>query len=317
MNHYQILGISPNATDAEIKKARNNLCKKWHPDANPGREKEVAEMTRKIIAAYEEIMKSRQYSKKEVSDKKEASYTENSFYHDRMFKEQQYKKKKEDLLAKIKNAEMKKSELQKKYQDSNLETRKIADILKNSLFSVENYLTDLTQSVTNHFSWQVAISDSKWSNRFSSSKRQAAKQQILQQKEIVLLYLNGLKQQINSIKQVLLKEKKEAPLHLILDENKEIYDFLNQTFKEKLELLQEAIKKYEDNQKQFGLNYQQKEEDLAQLEQQIKDLDVLLNDIQEKLFKLNTNFHRENNDANDIFNTYFNSVFQGKSGSRR
>ena len=210
MNYYQILGISPNAADAEIKKARNNLCKKWHPDANPGREKEAAEMTRKIIAAYEEIMKSRQYSKKEVSDKKEASYTENSFYHDRMFKEQQYKKKKEDLLAKIKNAEMKKSELQKKYQDSNLETRKIADILKNSLFSVENYLTDLTQSVTNHFSWQVAISDSKWSNRFSSSKRQAAKQQILQQKEIVLLYLNGLKQQINSIKQVLLKEKKEA-----------------------------------------------------------------------------------------------------------
>src|SRR6188472_1750217 len=34
MNPYEILGIPPNATDAEIKSAYRNLVKKFHPDVN-------------------------------------------------------------------------------------------------------------------------------------------------------------------------------------------------------------------------------------------------------------------------------------------
>ena len=34
MNPYQILGIDPNATDDEVKKAYRTLSKKYHPDAN-------------------------------------------------------------------------------------------------------------------------------------------------------------------------------------------------------------------------------------------------------------------------------------------
>ena len=36
MNPYQILGISPSASDDEVKKAYRMLSKKYHPDANPG-----------------------------------------------------------------------------------------------------------------------------------------------------------------------------------------------------------------------------------------------------------------------------------------
>ena len=51
---YKVLGVSPDATDDEIKQAYRRLAKKYHPDRNPGDE-EAAKMMQKINAAYEQI----------------------------------------------------------------------------------------------------------------------------------------------------------------------------------------------------------------------------------------------------------------------
>ena len=56
MDPYKVLGISPSATDEEIKKAYRTLTKKYHPDLNPNDPK-AAEKYTEINAAYDAITK--------------------------------------------------------------------------------------------------------------------------------------------------------------------------------------------------------------------------------------------------------------------
>ena len=51
---YKILGVSPDASDEEIKKAYRDLTKKYHPDLNPGDER-AAQKMHDINAAYDAI----------------------------------------------------------------------------------------------------------------------------------------------------------------------------------------------------------------------------------------------------------------------
>lgn len=51
---YKVLGVSPDASDEEIKQAYRRLAKKYHPDLNPG-DQEAAKKMQQINAAYEQI----------------------------------------------------------------------------------------------------------------------------------------------------------------------------------------------------------------------------------------------------------------------
>ena len=61
-NPYEVLGISPRASDEEIKKAYRTMSRKYHPDANVNNpdKAQAEEKFKQIQQAYDQIMKEKQ-----------------------------------------------------------------------------------------------------------------------------------------------------------------------------------------------------------------------------------------------------------------
>lgn len=74
MDPYKILGVSPDADDAEIKKAYRTLSKTYHPDNNPGNAA-AEEKFKQIQSAYDQIMDWRKNGQTSYRD----GYNDNDF----------------------------------------------------------------------------------------------------------------------------------------------------------------------------------------------------------------------------------------------
>ena len=63
-DYYEVLGVSKDATEKDIKKAYRKLAFKWHPDKNPDNKKEAEEKFKEVNEAYSVLSdpeKRRQY----------------------------------------------------------------------------------------------------------------------------------------------------------------------------------------------------------------------------------------------------------------
>ena len=54
-DYYEVLGVSRDASEDEIKKAYRKLAKKYHPDANPNNKEEAEAKFKEVNEAYETL----------------------------------------------------------------------------------------------------------------------------------------------------------------------------------------------------------------------------------------------------------------------
>ena len=61
---YKVLGLSPDASDEDVKRAYRRLAKKYHPDLNPG-DQEAARKMQEVNAAYEQIKNPEKFTRQQ------------------------------------------------------------------------------------------------------------------------------------------------------------------------------------------------------------------------------------------------------------
>ena len=85
---YKVLGVSPDASDEEIKRAYRRLAKKYHPDLNPG-DQVAAQKMQEVNAAYEQIKDPDKFRQQQSSGGYGGSYDPFGGYQQQSYGSQQ------------------------------------------------------------------------------------------------------------------------------------------------------------------------------------------------------------------------------------
>lgn len=75
---YQVLGVSPNASEDEIRQAYRRLAKQYHPDLNPG-DKTAAQKMNEINAAYDAIKNPQAYRQQQAQQQAQQQYNQSGY----------------------------------------------------------------------------------------------------------------------------------------------------------------------------------------------------------------------------------------------
>ena len=80
---YQILGVSPNANEDDIKQAYRRLAKQYHPDLHPG-DQQAAQKMNEINQAYEQIKNPQAYRQQQAQQqyRQQSQQTYHATYYD-------------------------------------------------------------------------------------------------------------------------------------------------------------------------------------------------------------------------------------------
>ncbi len=70
---FQVLGVSPDASEDEIRQAYRRLAKKYHPDLNPG-DKAAAQKMNEVNAAYDAIKNPQAYRQQQAQQQQYRQY---------------------------------------------------------------------------------------------------------------------------------------------------------------------------------------------------------------------------------------------------
>lgn len=90
MDPYKVLGVKPEATEDEIKRAYRTLAKKYHPDLNPGNEY-AAEKMNDINVAYDILTKpgAERYRQTYSRNREQQSYSQEQEQQSYSYKEEE------------------------------------------------------------------------------------------------------------------------------------------------------------------------------------------------------------------------------------